>query len=621
MKPGVVVFFVFTVSSMLLLSCHEEKDATPKVPTEFLTKAAEDVLVTEAVIKGELSIGTEPISDCGFVWGIVPNPSLGSDKKSFGAKNSNEQLSHKLTGLQSKTTYYYKTFYTSGSTTVYGEELSFTTGRHAEFTTKVAEEVSFTEALVKGELSIGAEAISDCGFVWGIVPNPSLASDKKGLGAKVSDEKLSHKLTGLQSNTKYYYKTFYTSGSTTVYGEELFFTTKRHSAFATAEAEDISFTEVSLSGELLIFDDEIFECGFVWSKAPNPTTATGEKKYFGPQAQAKALTFTLAGLSINSTYYFRTFFITSSGVVYGDEFSFTTLAEVVWSEPGGFPGDERMAAISLSIGSKAYVGLGHGRDTENHIVWFKDFWEFDMVNNTWTKRKDYPGMGSSGAVAFTIQGKGYVGTGSGASGTGKDFWEYDPAADSWTQKADLVGSPVSYATGFALNGKGYIGTGVEFGNGDFLKTFYEYDPALDKWTRKADFPGFAVDQAVGFSIGDLGYIGMGLRMESWLGHTKQLWAYSPATNTWTPKKDCPSAQSLDGSVAFVMNDKAYVGLGWGYGTTIWQYDPELNDWQENGSVVKSRISAIAIPLGNKVIIGTGASTSSYYKDFEDYVPQ
>jgi N-acetylneuraminic acid mutarotase len=126
-------------------------------------------------------------------------------------------------------------------------------------------------------------------------------------------------------------------------------------------------------------------------------------------------------------------------------------------------------------------------------------------------------MGSSGAVAFTIQGKGYVGTGSGAGGTGKDFWEYDPASDSWTQKADLVGSPVSYATGFALNGKGYIGSGVVFGNGDFLKTFYEYDPALDKWTRKADFPGFAVDQAVGFSIGDLGYIGMGLRWDSWLG--------------------------------------------------------------------------------------------------------
>jgi hypothetical protein len=55
--------------------------------------------------------------------------------------------------------------------------------------------------------------------------------------------------------------------------------------------------------------------------------------------------------------------------------------------------------------------------------------------------------------------------------------------------------------------------------------------------------------------------------------------------------------------------------------TIWQYDPGLNDWQEDGSVVKSRINAIAITLGNKVIIGMGASTNAYYKDFEDYVPQ
>ena len=108
--------------------------------------------------------------------------------------------------------------------------------------------------------------------------------------------------------------------------------------------------------------------GFVWSKAPDPTTATAEKKYFGPQAQAKALTFSLAGLSINSTYYFKTFFITSSGVVYGEEFSFTTLAEVVWSEPGGFPGGERMSShIVTLLAAKHMSALVMDVMLKNHI--------------------------------------------------------------------------------------------------------------------------------------------------------------------------------------------------------------------------------------------------------------
>ena len=51
-------------------------------------------------------------------------------------------------------------------------------------------------------------------------------------------------------------------------------------------------------------------------------------------------------------------------------------------------------------------------------------------------------------IAFSIAGKGYLGTGNtGAPGSindvQKDFWMYDPAINVWTQKADFGGSAVT----------------------------------------------------------------------------------------------------------------------------------------------------------------------------------
>ena len=47
------------------------------------------------------------------------------------------------------------------------------------------------------------------------------------------------------------------------------------------------------------------------------------------------------------------------------------------------------------------------------------------------------------AVGFSIGGKGYIGTGAIWSPTWiyyKDFWEYDPVANTWTQKEDVGGT-------------------------------------------------------------------------------------------------------------------------------------------------------------------------------------
>src|SRR5438552_2068704 len=108
------------------------------------------------------------------------------------------------------------------------------------------------------------------------------------------------------------------------------------------------------------------------------------------------------------------------------------------------------------------------------------------AQDTWTQKADFGGAARSGAVGFSIGGKGYIGTGYDGSDT-KDFWEYDPATNAWTQKADFGGIARENAVGFSIGSKGYIGTGANF---DAAPTdFWEYDPATNAWTQKADFGG------------------------------------------------------------------------------------------------------------------------------------
>src|SRR4030095_11534791 len=99
-----------------------------------------------------------------------------------------------------------------------------------------------------------------------------------------------------------------------------------------------------------------------------------------------------------------------------------------------------------------------------------------QAQDYWTQKADFGGTGRHGAVGFSIDGKGYIGTGSiGRLHYVKDFWEYDPLTNAWTQKADFGGSGRWLAVGFSIGSKGYIGTGLA-SSGTLKKDFWEFDP-------------------------------------------------------------------------------------------------------------------------------------------------
>jgi N-acetylneuraminic acid mutarotase len=238
----------------------------------------------------------------------------------------------------------------------------------------------------------------------------------------------------------------------------------------------------------------------------------------------------------------------------------------------------------------------------------------------WTQLFDFVGEARFAAVSFVLDDKAYVGTGYGPGGRTKTFWSYDPALDSWTQVSDLVGNGRDGAVSFVLNGKAYVGTGysVEGGSGNKLQDFWSYDPALDSWTQVANFGGTARDYSVSFVLNGKAYVGLGRDAASF---KKDFWSYDPVADSWEQVADF-GGTARSGAISFVLNGKAYVGTGsdGSYKKDFWSYDPVLDSWTQVANFGGSaRTAAVSFVLNGKAYVGTG-SDGSYKKDFWSYDP-
>lgn len=172
-------------------------------------------------------------------------------------------------------------------------------------------------------------------------------------------------------------------------------------------------------------------------------------------------------------------------------------------------GNLRDFPTAVAIGERIFFGLGEFDTTK-----YKDWYEYNPDTHQWDYfRTGYPGAGNRGLIAFSIGDKGYVGLG---VTTGKtptaDFWEYDPVNDTWTRKADFPGGWRDEAVAFVIGNRGYVGTGkgaTVAGQGNLRNDLWEYNPFTDAWTQMADMPAAKRCNAVAFAIGGKGYVGTG----------------------------------------------------------------------------------------------------------------
>lgn len=251
----------------------------------------------------------------------------------------------------------------------------------------------------------------------------------------------------------------------------------------------------------------------------------------------------------------------------------------------------------------------------------------------WVKSASFGGVDRSNAVAFEINGLGYVGTGFDGTNRLNDFWCYDPTINGWTQMADFAGDPRSEAVGFSVLGKGYIGLGYDAITN--FKDMYEYDPSANTWTAKADFgttmpaqthPPAGRYGAVAFAIGNYGYVGTGYDGTS----KNDFYKYDPSADIWSAIASFPGEKRMS-AVAFVAGNNGYVGTGIYngiYQKDFFQYNPTTGLWKRMSSLNNTvnnvtydirRYGASAFSINGKGYISTGTYTSVLANTWE-YTP-
>ena len=293
----------------------------------------------------------------------------------------------------------------------------------------------------------------------------------------------------------------------------------------------------------------------------------------------------------------------------------------------------RTAAVSFAINGKGYLFGGYQGGQFR-----KDLWEYNTSSDTWTQKASLPllSKGRMSSAAFVINNKGYVVGGdieyTPANGyQTAETWGYDPAVNTWIQRASI---PVGRgrATGFAINGKGYIAFGSNESVDLFMDEVLEYDPAANTWTSISHLTAPNKDlgryQAVSFVINNKAYMGTGFGPSGTNFCLKDFWEFDPATLVWTQKADFgPGARAA--AVGFGSGSLGYVGTGYFIESGVnynmndfWSYSAGSNIWTKKANFPGyGRYGASGFYVGGRGWLGHGYRPNYYStNDFYRYSP-
>jgi N-acetylneuraminic acid mutarotase len=208
-----------------------------------------------------------------------------------------------------------------------------------------------------------------------------------------------------------------------------------------------------------------------------------------------------------------------------------------WTKKASFPGTARDAAFAFVIGNIAYVG--GGTDAQYRV--YSDFYSYDPTADSWTELGALPNYLYFNST-FVIGNYGYVATGVADTNEISSMWQYDPSSDSWNPMSDFPGMPRESAVAFALNGKGYVGLGQTQYTSVF-SDFYSYDPTANQWTSVTSFPAsYGRGWAAGVSTSSRAFVGLGTYFlnSNLIGNT-DFWEFSLPSSVSSAVSECPSA--------------------------------------------------------------------------------
>ena len=301
-----------------------------------------------------------------------------------------------------------------------------------------------------------------------------------------------------------------------------------------------------------------------------------------------------------------------------------------WFQKAAYKGPQTSSAASFVIKNIAYVTTGQSSNAGSKAVHLKNTYAYDPASNTWSEKDTLADKdarsGRRGAIAFAIGDFGYVGGGNDGANFLKDFYKFDPSAEKgkqWTKVADLP-IVLANAVAFTIGGKAYVGTGeTTIANGTaFTNQFFKYDPELNKWEAIPDAP-FAAKRkgAFVFVSGNAAYVGGGVSNG---GYPTDFYKFDGSK--WTQLADLDNDRGVNRSnaAAFVIGSNGFL-VGGSKGTassSVVKYNISGDSWTYDNTSFNggARQDAVGFAIQSTGYVATGLNGTTRFDDNWSFTP-
>ena len=210
---------------------------------------------------------------------------------------------------------------TSGTGTV--KEL----GRLPALATAAAAVTAASAALAGNIIHAGTPEYTERGIVYCTHTNPVVTCAGKTVIAGTGTGVYSTNVSDLRANTTYYARAYAINAGGTAYGNEITFTTLDPTllpALTTGAATNITATSATLDGNVInAGTPEYTERGIVYCTHSIPVVTCSGKIVIAGTGMGSFST-DVSNLRANTTYYVRSYAISTDGTFYGNETTFTT---------------------------------------------------------------------------------------------------------------------------------------------------------------------------------------------------------------------------------------------------------------------------------------------------------
>lgn len=477
-----VTFMVLPFTSVFAGGLIDLKDkgifpSFPQAP-EVITLDATRVTANGAVLNASFDGNGSP-TDTWFTYGKTNT--FGETTPVVSRGTGSGEFSQTITGLEPDTKYYFKAVAINEHGATNGGTLSFTTlsdnnSDAPEVTTKEATNISETQAILRASFD-GNGSPTEVWFQYGKTNTFGKTTPVINYGSGTGD--VSQLITGLESNTKYYFKAVAINENDVTNGSTLSFTTTTYNnpgqvpEVTTKAAIYVEKTQAVLNAS---FDsngsstDVWFRYGKTISLGKT-TSAVSRGSGSGNFSQL------IVNLESNTPYYFQAVAINENGVAAGSILSFTTkllqdqAPRVITNSASGVKVNKAVLNGSVDPNGRyttAYFKYGTSASNLSRTVGTQGIGSGNSYVNV---SYSLSGLAEQTKYYFKICAENSVGT---SCGSIKNFTT-NPHADPPPADTPTVTTTVASS----INKTSVTLNGIIDPNGDDTKGWFEYDTSVD----------------------------------------------------------------------------------------------------------------------------------------------